>query len=428
MDTDIVIVGAGICGLFAARELAAKGKKVVLLEAREISGGRIRPLKEHFSRLLDAGPEFIHGNLPLTKKLAKEAGAILHEQQGKFYRSVNGTILESEDMIAGWDRMMKELNALKEDVTLMQFLDEHFSTENDRVLKQSVIRLAEGFDAADASRISAFAVRDEWAGDSFEESYRIEGGYSVLAEYLTEECKNKGCLIHLNMVVTSIDWQQERITISSLNGQSFSAKQVIITVSSGILLSAEGEKGHIRFTPEIPEKIQALKQMGFGPVIKVNLEFKTAFWNDQKYKDLAPQILDLGFLNSDKDIPVWWTQAPDAPFLTGWAGGGMAERMRTLSDTQLFEKAIASLASAMNVPIHFLQELLLAHSVANWNNDPFTKGAYSYETPHTKQAKKILAEPLQKKLFFAGEALGEHTGTVEAALESAVEVVRKIMN
>ncbi|MCW3071220.1 MAG: FAD-dependent oxidoreductase [Bacteroidetes bacterium] len=421
--TDIIIIGAGICGLYAAKELSGKGKSVILLEAREAAGGRIRSINGNFSKAVDAGPEFIHGDLPITKALIKEAGGAFHEQNGKFYRSKNGKVKESEDMIPGWDRLMKELKSLKKDVPLMEFLNTHFNDETDKELKTAVINMAEGFDAADANRISTFAVREEWMGDSMELSYRIEGGYSMLVDYLTSECKKQGCVFIMSAIVKEINWKPEPVFVHCSDGRSYSANQVLVTVPVGILLASEDEKSHIRFTPGIPEKIAALKQMGFGPVIKINMEFSSAFWNDPKYKGKAPQLPDLGFLLSESEIPVWWTQEPDAPFLTGWAGGSRAEKLKTLSDEKLFEKAMASLSEAMNTPVELLQRLLKAHSVSNWGTDPFTKGAYCYETPGTAEAKKILAEPLEDKVFFAGEALGENMGTVEAALESAVGVL-----
>jgi len=72
----------------------------------------------------------------------------------------------------------------------------------------------------------------------------------------------------------------------------------------------------------------------------------------------------------------------------------------------------------------FIKENLVAHSVSNWATDVYTKGAYSYETPETVTAKKLLAEPLEATVFFAGEALGDHMGTVESAMESAKHALK----
>lgn len=424
--TDIIIIGAGICGLFAARELSGKGKKVRIIEATEKAGGRIRALDAPFSRMMDEGPEFIHGDLPITKALVKEAGGKLREQKGEFYRSENGTIVESDDLLKGWDELIKKLKSVEEDLPLSEFLAICFDESTDKKLINAVKRLAEGFDAANADRISTFAVRDEWAGDSIEESYQIEGGYSLLVDFLRKECEKNGCIFHFNTVVKTINWENEFVQITCAGAEVFETPQVVITVSLGVLLSTEKERGNIQFMPHILHKIAAAKKMGFGPVIKINMEFKTAFWNDPEYAGKAAQLPGLRFLNSDGEFPAWWTKEPASPFLIGWVGGSPAEKMQHLSDDELFEKAIASLSYAVNTSPELIRDLIVAHCVSNWGVNPFTKGAYSYQTPETHLVKKVLAEPLGHKVFFAGEALGENMGTVEAALESAKAVVKQL--
>src|SRR6478672_12122470 len=90
---DILIIGAGASGLMAAKELSAKGKKVIIIEARNRPGGRINTISEkYFSLPIEAGAEFIHGNLPLTLQLLKEnnipyakmAGSMLRKKEGKW--------------------------------------------------------------------------------------------------------------------------------------------------------------------------------------------------------------------------------------------------------------------------------------------------------------------------------------------------------
>ena len=75
MDADILIIGAGVAGLFAARNLSAAGKKVIILEARDRPGGRIQTLYDpSFELPVEMGAEFVHGDLELTIQLLREAG------------------------------------------------------------------------------------------------------------------------------------------------------------------------------------------------------------------------------------------------------------------------------------------------------------------------------------------------------------------
>lgn len=67
MKTEIIIIGAGACGLIAARELGKAGKKIIILEAKARIGGRIWPLDEkEFGYPAQGGAEFVHGEAPVT--------------------------------------------------------------------------------------------------------------------------------------------------------------------------------------------------------------------------------------------------------------------------------------------------------------------------------------------------------------------------
>ncbi|TMI92838.1 MAG: FAD-dependent oxidoreductase [Bacteroidetes bacterium] len=71
---EIIIVGGGAAGLMAARELLEQGNRVTVLEAEDRLGGRIHTIhNSSFERPVEKSAEFIHGNLPLTIQLMKEA-------------------------------------------------------------------------------------------------------------------------------------------------------------------------------------------------------------------------------------------------------------------------------------------------------------------------------------------------------------------
>jgi monoamine oxidase len=102
MKYDVIIIGAGAAGLLAMRELAEAGYHVCLLEAAEIAGGRISTIKEGFQSHVEAGAEFIHGKLPLTFKLLKEAGLSYEVVEGKMIGVQNGN-WQTEEHDGHWD-------------------------------------------------------------------------------------------------------------------------------------------------------------------------------------------------------------------------------------------------------------------------------------------------------------------------------------
>ena len=100
-----------------------------------------------------------------------------------------------------------------------------------------------------------------------------------------------------------------------------------------------------------------------------------------------------------------------------------------LPKKKYLKKAIHSLAYIFGNDESFIKEKLIAYYITNWTSDRFIRGAYSYATLNTDWARKILLQPIEQTLYFAGEALydGTETGTVEGALANGIEVAREII-
>jgi monoamine oxidase len=171
--------------------------------------------------------------------------------------------------------------------------------------------------------------------------------------------------------------------------------------------------------------------MGFGAIIKVLLEFKEAFWGDEKTTQLAGYDLkEMGFLLSDEEIPTWWTQYPEhSTVLTGWLGGPNAEKKKEAAAEDILQKSLQSLANIFKRSTQELKNNLIAWNVVNWTANPFTRGSYAYDTVEAAGARKILNMPINHTIHFAGEYLydGPAMGTVEAALTSGMEVAKQII-
>ena len=431
---DVIIVGAGACGLVAARELARAGKKVLVLEARNRLGGRIFTADiGSFTKPVEAGAEFVHGDLPLTQALLTEAGIQCHPLAGKTYQVKSGVLEEAEEFIENFEILMQKLDELEQDLPLAEFLNQYFGEEQYYNLRNSVTRFAEGYDAADIQKVSTFALREEWQTGGAANSYHPVGGYSQLINFLAAAGKKSGVTIQLNMPVQEIRWEEGRVKIISSDGTSYEARLALITVPLGVLQAEPGSPGSIRFVPDLPEKRHAFAQLGFGAVIKVCLEFKTTFWQEPAF---TPQHLnqapDLAFLFSDTHLfTAWWTQLPDqTPLLTAWLAGPPAEKYKDLPDHQLVAEALTALADIFNTSVPVLQEYLKASVVFNWAADPYARGAYAYATVAAGEVREIVTSPEANTLYFAGEGLyvGHAMGTVEAALASGLEAVQHILS
>lgn len=426
MQTDIIIIGAGTCGLAAAYELSLANKKIIILEARDRLGGRIHSITdERFKGIVETGAEFIHGKLPVTLRLLNKAGIKYHSAKGKMVEIENGQLKKSDDF-RGWNKLMKHLQALEKDIAIKEFLEQHFSDKKDKELKESILKFVEGYDAADAGKASSFALREEWENEEDNHQERIDKGYGELINFLADETTRTGNKIFLSHVASSVNWEKGNAEVFTDEGEHFKASKILVTIPLGVW-QAEGEKGHISFTPQLIEKKIAAKKMGYGAVIKINFQFKNQFWEEET----GNKIQDAGFIISDYNIPTWWTQHPiKSGMLTGWIAGPKAFELRNAGNKEILNEAIKTLAYIFNVDEQRIKEKLVGHYITNWTAEPFTRGAYSYATLDTHWAKKKLSEPVEQTLYFGGEALyeGTETGTVEGALANGIEIARKMIS
>ena len=420
---DVIIVGAGAAGLAAGRILSRSEKSLCILEARDRIGGRIHTLKnEGFSCPVEAGAEFMHGELPLTKALMKEANVSYQAGHGRVWNVVDSHLSGGSLFDEGWDELMDRLQRLEQDITIGEFLEKYFGEPKYASLVQSVKGFVQGYDAADVNKASAIALAEEWSSGDVK-GYRLIGGYAQLMEFLWNEIQRRKGILKLSSVVRKIKWKPDNIEIETDSGETFIARKILVTVPISIL-----KADVIQFEPPLPQHQHALRHLEMGEVIKFLFEFQDRFWekgNSTEYR----QMPGLNFLFSDAFVPTWWTQKPnDVPLLTGWLAGPIVQTIQQ-DDSSLFAHAIKSLAYLFGrQPDHLLKEIRSAR-VVNWSADEYSRGAYAYKTLQTAASIKTFSDPVDNTIFFAGEGLydGAEMGTVEAALASGRAAAEKIL-
>jgi monoamine oxidase len=288
---------------------------------------------------------------------------------------------------------------------------------------------------ADLHLASTLGLYKEWANEQEEEAeYRPEGGYRRLIDYLAGECRRYDCTLHFSSPAAEVHWRQGRVEVKTVRGQPFTADRLLVTVSLGVLQHAagavsRGSSGHelttpLKFFPGIPDYLRAACDIGYGSIVKILLEFKTAFWRGKEAQD---QTL---FILSDQPVPTWWTQtASTDTLLTGWLPVSGIPAFLHLDRQGRIDRCLDSLAAIFAVDRAYLSSQLTAALVLDWSDAPYILGGYSFPTVGASAARALLSTPVEGTLWFSGEGLyeGDTPGTVEAAFSNGLETAKKII-
>ena len=448
-SADVAVIGAGVAGLAASRGLADAGRSVLLLEARDRVGGRIWTVGDS----LELGAELVHGTPEATLALLREAGAGVVELTGERFVMEDGRIHRMDD------RMVGELHGLLDraanaghDMSVAEFLAEVVEEKPGLgAVAAWVGRLVEGFDAADPQRASLRALVAEWTSSANFESTtsRPRGGYAMLIEQMTRALDPRMVELSLESIVRVVRWSADGVELDvERHGalQRHRVRKVVITLPLGVLQAAPGDPGAVRFEPPLDEKkCTALAGLAMGPVHKVLLKFKEPFWeriDGGRWRNAA-------FFNA-AELPfrTFWTQLPErSDWLTAWVGGPGAEALSSgadndesggyqsddepgdnESDHDIIARAVGSVSSLFGGRVD-VASLLEEARFHDWSRDPRARGAYSYVAVGGSDARRKLAEPVERTLFFAGEATDDSSEatTVAGAIISGERAAREVI-
>jgi monoamine oxidase len=413
---DVIVIGGGVAGLQAARELSNAGLKITLLEARDRLGGRIWTLPRA-GYPVELGAEFIHGRPDDILRLVAEAGLRSAPVEGEFISKRAGHWIQSGETWTEINRIFDGISSRAPDQSFLKYVQ---SVQASAEAKHQALGFVEGYHAADPEKVSVhWLSRTMKAEEAIGEmSFRLVDGYQGLVRALAERIDRSHCKIHMQTAVVEVSWRRGEVKIAAGTNQ-FHAPRAIITVPLSVLKS-----GSIRFVPSLPGKTAAMELLDTGPALRVSLCFRNRFWESRD------ELRDVSFVFSDdQDFPTWWTSLPlPYPTLTGWAAGSYAAALASHPEAWVVARALKSLGRILEMQIEDLRHLLEDAFVHDWQTDPFARGAYSYALTGGANAAQTLAEPVEQTLFFAGEATDSEgrNGTVHGAIASGSRVAREV--
>ena len=423
MDADAIVIGAGAAGLAAARSLAGRSLRVILLEARDRAGGRVWSHASPRAAVpAELGAEFIHGRATETMALLRDAGTAAVDTGGESWACCEGTDLRRDDHdFTSAVGIFEEARELHGDESVDRFLRRFEDDDTMRETADAARAFVEGFDAADPAIASARAVADEVRSGVDFASARPLGGYRPMFERLRNACANAGVWSCLSTVVRRVSWRRGSIAVDAQSccgeSRTIRARAAIVTLPVGVLRYS-GDETEVVFDPDLPTvKRDALQSIEMGHAVKVALWFRTAFWErvrDGRYRDGAY------FRCVGQPFPTYWTQFPvRSELIVAWAGGPKATALSGTSRADLIGRALNGFGALFGEPTLARKEFE-GGVMHDWGHDPFARGAYSYVAVGGGDARAALAAPVEDTLFFAGEATSNdgQGGTVNGALET----------
>ncbi|MBB6144230.1 monoamine oxidase [Silvibacterium bohemicum] len=412
--SDVIVIGAGIAGLAAARRLAEAGCSVTVLEARERVGGRILTVRAPQEDLpIELGAEFVHGRHPQLLALIEEAGLTLFEREGRPFCYENGKV--GDCSFGDFFGVLDDLPA-EPDLSFTEFLAQ--AKLPPRVAERTK-NYVEGFNAADANRIGTAALRKQQEAEEAIEGdrlFRVLEGYDRLPEHVLQRFLAAGGELHRNTPVTSIDWKPDQVRVQTANAElpELSARRVVITLPLGVL-----QAGSVAIRPQA-DAMTAAGKLAMGAATRITLLFREHFW-----ECVTPELSFL--LTQERPLPTWWSSFPNnASALTGWAGGPRAAAAP--AGLPLQQATLAMLSRIFERDD--LRSLLISGHTHDWQTDPFSLGAYSYAPKGALHASEEMTRHAENTLFFAGEHTDTtgHWGTVHAALGAGLRAADQVLD
>jgi len=414
---DVIVIGAGMAGITAAREIVRAGFSVVVLEARDRIGGRIWTLRDFCDGPVEAGAEFVHGREAATLPEIRKAG--LHLRVSPPFRRTAFNLGGATRWLplsvlhpGAWACAGMRQGIARTgppDLSAREYMDKRGYRGRARMLTEMTF-LQHLPGSADEVGVLGF-IDDGVLDLQSRLNHRIVEGYDSLPHALAKDLD-----IRLESPVETVFWDAKAVRVRLCNGQEIEARAAISTLPVGVLRS-----GAVRFVPPLPESKQwALTKIEMGPVLKLLLRFQERIW---------PSWTELIACGSGP-VNLYWSVFRGVegrpPVLSAYCIGPRAAELSRVSEEEVSEIIIADLQRLF--PKADPRGALISCKCIDWTRDPFARGGYSFLRPGGRGARERLRATDTGMLFWAGAGTESQpiSEIVEAAYLSGLRAAAEV--
>jgi monoamine oxidase len=397
---DVVIVGAGAAGIAAARRLTSRGRRFALIEAAATVGGRCVTDTSAFGVPFDRGAHWVHmPDINPVAKLGAQTGLDIYPappgqrvrigrryaREGEMESYLGGTV-RATTAIADASR--------KNDLACAQALPKDLGDWRPTI--EFVLGpFGCGKDLAEVSALD-FAHSAERDSDVL-----CRQGFGALLAKLAG-----GLPVELSNPVTRISWGARSgvVEVETARG-SFGARAAIVTVSTNVLAA-----GKIKFTPDLPKRqLDAAARLKLGSYDHIALELP------DNPLGLRPDELVFEKCDSARTAALF-ANASGTPLCVIDVAGSFGRDLAAKGDAAMFDFAQSWLTGLFGIDAG---KAVKRRTATHWNDEPWVLGAFSAAAPGGQPSRRVLMEPVNDRIWFAGEAAHETLwGTVGGAWES----------
>ena len=450
-DVDVVIVGAGLSGLIAARELHKKGQRVHILEARATTGGRMIRQTTKTGAVIDLGGQWGGATHHRFQALVDELniktfpsyydgkGVLLWDGkrvEADLAKQALNKVLFFEDEQIGQpadqitkakaamqafraiaasidpDRPWTAPNAVELDrTTIRAWCDNNSESRlSDFELEWlSVVGGSGGFDPWDASILHLAWTQAVAPQDEGPEAWLLNGAAGQVAERLTNELRP---FIHLNSPVHGIDQNAVGVTVHVGDDQQIQAKSAIVAIPPPL-------RNKITFKPDLPAEMRAfLQRSPMGSMIKVFAIYPSAFWRDQNLNGFAVGNQKTLKLTADSSLP-----SGTPGILAAFVAASEAVAFQQMTADEQRQAVLDDLVAYWGPEARSPEELI----IHNWNQEAWSTGAFtSFVTPGAWTTYGQQWQQSHGRVHWAGtEASSRWPGYFEGAIEAGIQAANK---